>query len=66
MMVVPRARDAATARIGYSSIIAGARSAGTSTPCSSPPRIRRSPTGSPPAVRSPSITISARISRKVV
>ena len=31
-MVVPSAQAAATARIGYSSIIVGARSAGTSTP----------------------------------
>ena len=32
MRVVPSAKAAATARIGYSSIIDGARSAGTSTP----------------------------------
>ena len=34
MRVVPSAQDAATARMGYSSIMVGARSAGTSTPFS--------------------------------
>ena len=37
--VVPLAQDAATARIGYSSIMRGARSAGTSTPASGPASI---------------------------
>jgi hypothetical protein len=41
MTVVPRAQDAATARIGYSSIIEGARPAGTSTPLSDDPALTR-------------------------
>ncbi|QYU68541.1 MFS transporter [Leptolyngbya sp. 15MV] len=63
--VVPRAAAATTARIGYSSIIAGARSGGTSTPRSVPARMRRSATGSPPSVRSPVRAMSAPISASV-
>src|SRR5262249_29217390 len=51
MRVLPCAQEAATARMGYSSIIDGARSAGTSTPLRSPPLTRRSATGSPPTSR---------------
>ena len=49
MRVVPSALAATTARTGYSSIMLGARSQGTSTPRSVPWRTTRSPTGSPPS-----------------
>ena len=65
MRVVPSAQAAATARMGYSSIIEGARSAGTSTPFSTPPLTRRSATGSPPSSRSFSKAMSAPMSRSV-
>ena len=52
------------ARMGYSSIIEGARSAGTSTPFSTPPLTCRSATGSPPSSRSFSKAMSAPMSRK--
>lgn len=65
MRVVPRAQAAATARIGYSSIIDGARSGGTSTPLNPPPLTRRSATGSPPTSRWFSAVMSAPISRSV-
>ena len=42
MMVVPSAKDAATASTRYSSIIEGARSGGTSTPRSFEARTRKS------------------------
>ncbi len=61
----PVAKEAATARTGYSSIMLGARSAGTSTPSSGPARTSRSATGSPPASRGLSISILAPISRSV-
>ncbi len=65
MRVVPSAQDAATARMGYSSIMVGARSAGTSTPLSAEPLTRRSATGSPPTSRSFSKAMSAPMSRSV-
>ena len=49
--VRPQAQAAATARIGYSSIIRGARSAGISAPVRVPARARMSATGSPPSSR---------------
>ena len=58
MRVVPAAKAAATARIGYSSIIEGARAAGTSTPPSSLARTRRSATSSPPSTRRSRISMS--------
>ena len=66
MRVTPSANDAATARIGYSSIIDGARSAGTSTPLSADARTRRSATSSPPSSRVATASILAPISRSVV
>ncbi len=51
MMVVPLAAAAAMLRIGYSSIMEGARSAGTSTPFKGPERTAISATGSPPTSR---------------
>ena len=53
-------------KIGYSSIIAGARDAGTSTPRSTPERTRRSATSSPPSVRVSIRSIDAPISPSVV
>ena len=64
MTVRPRAQAAATARIGYSSIIRGARSGGMSAPVRVPARTRRSATGSPPSSRSFTRAISAPISRQ--
>ena len=49
--VLPSAKAAATARMGYSSIMEGARSAGTSTPFSCEWRTIRSPISSPPLMR---------------
>ena len=66
MRVVPSANAAATARTGYSSIIVGARSGGTSTPRSGRARTRRSATSSPPSLRVSSTSIAAPISRSVV
>ena len=66
MRVVPSANEAATARMGYSSIIEGARSAGTRTPCSCDDLTLISPTSSPPATRRFSILTSPPISCKVV
>ena len=57
MRVVPSANEAATARIGYSSIMVGARSGGTSTPLSVDVRTRRSATSSPPSLRRSSTSI---------
>ncbi len=65
MRVVPSAKAAATARIGYSSIIEGARSGGTSTPFNGPWRSTRSATGSPAWSRGLAKVRSAPISRKV-
>ena len=47
----PSAKAAATASTGYSSIIEGARPAGTATPLSRLALTRTSPTSSPPTVR---------------
>src|SRR6516164_8782967 len=57
---------AATARIGYSSIIDGARAAGTSTARKAPARTRRSATSSPPSMRRSIASIEAPISESVV
>ena len=57
--VSPSAKQAATASTGYSSIIDGARSAGTVTPLSSDERTRRSATSSPPALRGLRMSMSA-------
>ena len=65
MRVTPSANDAATARIGYSSIMDGARSGGTSTPLSADVRTRRSAISSPPSRFSRS-SMLAPISRNVV
>ena len=65
MTVVPRAQAAATARTGYSSIIEGARAAGTSMPVSALLATCKSPTGSPLSSRSFSIAIRAPISLSV-
>ena len=54
-----------TARIGYSSIIIGARGAGTSTPLRVEKRTRRSATSSPPSVLVASVSIDAPISLSV-
>ena len=48
-------KGAATARIGYSSIIDGARSAGTSTPLSADARTRKSAISSPTSLRRSSV-----------
>ena len=64
--VVPSANAAATARIGYSSIIDGARSAGTSTPLSADALTRKSAISSPTSLRRLSVSMSAPISRSVV
>ena len=53
---LPR-KTAATASTGYSSIIAGARAAGTSTPLSADVTTRRSATSSPPSSRVASVSI---------
>jgi hypothetical protein len=66
MRVTPWANPATTASIGYSSIIDGARSAGTETPESSEKRARISATGSPPSSRALRNVTSAPISRSVV
>ena len=66
MRVSPSAKAAATARIGYSSIIDGARAAGTSTPARREKRARISATSSPPSSRLFSSAISAPISCSVV
>ena len=63
--VVPSAKAAATASTGYSSIMEGAREAGTSTPCSAPARTRKSATSSPPSLRRSSRSIAAPISPSV-
>src|SRR6266508_4228349 len=63
--VVALAKLAATARTGYSSIMDGARAAGTSTPRSIEARTRKSATSPPPALRMSSTSISAPISRSV-
>ena len=57
--VSPLAKAAATASMGYSSIIEGARAAGTSTPFSAEWRTRRSPTSSPPSMRRSRISMDA-------
>src|SRR5262249_8358654 len=64
--VTPPANAAATLRTGYSSIMVGARSAGTSTPLSGEARTRRSATSSPPSLRTSSTSMAAPISRSVV
>src|SRR5215467_8235985 len=51
MTVVPWAKLAATANTGYSSIMEGARAAGTSTPRSAEARTRKSAISSPPSLR---------------
>jgi len=66
MMVVPCAKAAATARIGYSSIIAGARAAGTSTPWSSDAWMRKSAIASPASPRTSRVSMRAPISCNVV
>src|SRR3954468_20737956 len=63
--VMPSAKLAATARTGYSSIMDGARAAGTSIPRSADPRIRTSAISSPPSLRTSSASMSAPISRSV-
>src|SRR5262245_1615190 len=65
MTVVPWAKLAATANTGYSSIMDGARAAGTSRPRSADARTRKSAISSPPSLRSSSASISAPISRSV-
>ena len=62
MRVLPLAHAAATARIGYSSIMRGARSAGTSMARSGPASITRSATGSPPGSERGSMRMRAPIS----
>src|SRR6185312_5359247 len=64
--VVPSAKAAATARIGYSSIMDGARAAGTSTPRSPDARTRISAVSSPPSVRRSRCAIDAPISASVI
>ena len=66
MMVVPSAKAAATASTRYSSIIDGARSAGTSTPRSFEARTRSCAIGSPASPRVSLSSIDAPISRSVV
>src|SRR5690606_29451865 len=51
MTVVPSAKAATAARIGYSSIIEAARASGTLIPLSAEARTLRSATGSPPSSR---------------
>ena len=51
MTVVPSAKLAATASTGYSSIMDGARAAGTSTPRSADARTRKSAISSPTSLR---------------
>src|SRR5215471_1070349 len=65
MIVLPSAKAAATASTGYSSIMVGARSGGTSTPLSAEWRTARSPTSSPPSSRRLRMRISAPISCSV-
>ena len=65
MRVVPSAKEAATARTGYSSIIEAAREAGTRTPLSLLERTVMSPTSSPPSERRLPILRSAPISSSV-
>ena len=57
MTVVPSAKLAATASTGYSSIIEGARAAGTSTPRSADARTRKSAISSPTSLRASSVSI---------
>src|SRR6185437_10315920 len=64
--VVPSAKAAATARTGYSSIMDGARAAGTSTPRSPDARTRMSAVSSPPSVRRSRQAIDAPIWASVV
>ena len=64
--VSPSAQAAATARTGYSSIIDGARAAGTSTPARGPARTTISATGSPLSSLRSTKAISAPISLRVV
>src|SRR5712692_5786920 len=64
--VAPSANAAATARTGYSSIMAGARCGGTSTPRNALCRTRNPAIVSPPSCRTSSSTIAAPISRRVV
>ena len=66
MWVSPSAKAAATASTGYSSIMDGARFAGTVTPFSLLALTRMSPTRSPPAMRSFSMVMSPPISISVV
>ena len=66
MTVVPSAKLAATASTGYSSIIDGARTAGTSTPRSADARTRMSANASPPSLRTSRVSMLASISRSVV
>ena len=63
--VRPLASAAATKKMGNSSIMLAARSAGTVTPFSGPCRTTRSATGSPPSSRGFSKAISAPISSSV-
>ena len=65
MVVVPSAQAAAMARIGYSSIIEGARSGGTATAVRALERTRRSATGSPASIRRFRKVMSAPISIRV-
>ncbi len=65
MTVVPWAKLAATAKTGYSSIMEGARAAGTSTARSADARTRNSAISSPPSLRRSSASMSAPISRSV-
>src|SRR4029453_18997227 len=66
MIVVPSAKEAATASTRYSSIIEGARSGGTSTPRSLEARTRRRAIGSPASPRTSLSSMDAPISRSVV
>ena len=66
IIVLPEAKAATTDRIGYSSIIEGARFGGTSTPLRLEAFTRKSATGSPPSKRLFSNSILAPISTKVV
>ena len=63
--MVPSAQAATTLRMGYSSLMRGARSAGTSTARNGPARTAISATGSPACSRGEPISICAPISRRV-
>ena len=65
-MVVPSAKEAATASTRYSSIIEGARSGGTSTPRIFEARTRKRAIGSPASPRTSLSSIEAPISRSVL